>query len=477
MSEPAVSETGKSASAKQPPSQTSLATAQPQVQPSTAQGTTKMDSKMVSEAPTKQNSQSLNSPTSPANKLSAVTKEPTLSRQSSKLSAKSSAKPPAAPTPGVQPAGDNSRPVSRVGSQIGTRKGSTTTIASKASSVSKKSDLGRKESSISAASKASHSTAHTRGGTLAPNSPLAEAEPLPVEDEEEDLQGVDWRLTARTANQEVARLQEALAAEKATSSDLERQNSELRSRIADLEATQTESVANKSDAGGGANVKSLKSQISTKERRIRELEAQLANRSFNSVTPDAGGGGGGDALREKDQIISELKDQINALHQKKQLSSDSGYRPPTQALDNSAELRRIIEDKDRQLQECKAAIKQLDLKLDSAQEAIVSATDYGWENDIKLAQARRALVSIMDHHSPNRERKEVQLKNDKVQGLIDSLEEQKKLAVSVENFPEAQRLRDEINVLKGKLLPLPPPRGTSFSPQRTISQTPAGFSP
>eukprot|EP01061_Rhynchopus_euleeides_P045585 TRINITY_DN8265_c0_g1_i4.p1 TRINITY_DN8265_c0_g1~~TRINITY_DN8265_c0_g1_i4.p1 ORF type:complete len:467 (+),score=192.15 TRINITY_DN8265_c0_g1_i4:66-1403(+) len=294
------------------------------------------------------------------------------------------------------------------------------------------------------------------------------SEKAPSEKEEDELAGVDWKLTARSANETVARLQGDLERERAKSSDLDGQNRELKERVADLEH-QLE-VSHHHEAHEEEKGKRPKGLLAKKDVRIKELESQLraamqgqagehlpVTSSTFSRASDVGPESSGTSkkeLKEKDRQVKELKRRVDQLTAEKAQLEGQGHVV--------AEMRGAMQNKDLLLQEAKVAIIALEGKLKNAQDAIVSATDYGWENDIKLAQARRALASILEHHSPGRLRaggtergsptrqKEKELR-EQLARRIEELSEAKQKAVEAEDYGDAQELHKEITGLKDQL--------------------------
>lgn len=105
-----------------------------------------------------------------------------------------------------------------------------------------------------------------------------------------------------------------------------------------------------------------------------------------------------------------------------------------------------------------AEIDKLNQRLLAAQEAIVAGTEYGWEKDIKLAQARRALLSIVKDDSADSPRAaesggataaQRQLAADR--SRLSELQERKTKAVEMEDYSTAQQCLDEANELAAKI--------------------------
>ena len=328
-------------------------------------------------------------------------------------------------------------------------------------------------------SMASLRNSQSRGGASAAGAATVQ------EEEEEDLQGVDWRLTARTANEEVARLRGELAAGKERAEAVESENSELVIRVAELEAQldearhSLEEEHQKGDGGedgaeGGKKAGKMKALLAKKEAAIKSLEAKLRHlgsrtASVQSVseaqvpTPSMYTGDDADSptaaalkrdSKAKDRRIKTLEEKLQeAAAEKNQLEYRLQHAGGSGA--ETQQLRVSMQQKDTLIQEAKAAILALETKLKNAQDAIVSATDYGWENDIKLAQARRALSSILDHHSPRRggskspkAAREREQQRVKLAKKVEEVTEQKREAVQAEDYSLAQELHAELAVLK-----------------------------
>eukprot|EP00659_Diplonema_papillatum_P000571 gene571-861_t len=296
--------------------------------------------------------------------------------------------------------------------------------------------------------------------------------PSPGPDDE--LAGVDWRLTASTTNKELAKAQMLLSTEKQKNADLREENGHLHQRIVELEDAHM--MGKPEDEASGAtaapSTSKLRGMLNARDRKIRDLEDQLrhAHGGDDTSSHAGGGGGGGGGGKKRDAaVIRELRQQLAAAQAARHAGSEGSH-----GGSGADGLKRALQARDAEVQELRVAVQQLENKLVSAQEAIVSATDYGWENDIKLSQARRALVSILDHHSPARARASPpaaenvsparlgrsheqdrlfaleQRRKERAQlvDALNTLEDAKRRAVSAEDYAEAQRLHSELLAIR-----------------------------
>ena len=291
-------------------------------------------------------------------------------------------------------------------------------------------------------------------------------------DADDDLAGVDWKLTAKTHNETIEKLRSDLDREKSRTAELNTENRSLKEKVSDLEHQVLEAAhhdePSEKEASGGA--KKSKALLAKKDARIKELEVQLRSAAerrgstasafpadvVSKAQSEQSAAGTRREMKEKERRISELQSEVERLH------SEKGRTAAAPAGGQIvADLRVSVQQKDVLLQEAKAAIKALETKLRNAQEAIVSATDYGWENDIKLAQARRALASILEHHSPGRLRdtkgspssraaqaKKYEEQRAQLASRLEDLAQAKAKAVSEEDYAEAQTLHKAIAELK-----------------------------
>eukprot|EP00756_Hemistasia_phaeocysticola_P018906 Hpha_TRINITY_DN15627_c2_g1::TRINITY_DN15627_c2_g1_i1::g.98612::m.98612 len=218
----------------------------------------------------------------------------------------------------------------------------------------------------------------------------AAAEPEPEADE---FEGVDFRMNWKLAREEAEKYKEIVASKNKEIAAANEKVAELTREVDELHHHQAELVRQGSSGDHNA---ALTAQLRQKDQKIKDLEGKLKRKGSDahmhkSLSEDP----------SKDREISNLRDRLDRAERENERLNASA-REAAEVRSAALQLQGQVQERDLDIQQKAIAIQQLQQKLEQAQEAIVSATDYGWENDIKLAQARRALMSILDQHSPER---------------------------------------------------------------------------
>lgn len=248
-----------------------------------------------------------------------------------------------------------------------------------------------------------------------------------VAEEPEEEVTVDWRFNYQSVRKDLEAAKQKLA-------DKERVYEEQQAEIEDLNS-QLESAKSSKKGGGGDRVsndevekfrKQAKAKEEEQDDEIRELEIRVRRRdsqvkgmaedlkdlekSVSRVTDlalqkEMSKKEARALTRSNTQLnntIDELRDQVRELEQdlrdKRATKAAKSRAPvPAEVAQQLQELQVAAQARNMSAQERAGNIQRLKEKLDHAQAAIVSATDQVWENDIKLAQARRALVMILEN--------------------------------------------------------------------------------
>lgn len=224
--------------------------------------------------------------------------------------------------------------------------------------------------------------------------PLAAAVESVVEPEADEFDGVDFRLNWKLAREEAEKYKEIVSSKNKEIAAANEKVAELTREVDDLHHQQAALV--RQGSSGDQNA-ALHAQLRQKDQKIKDLEGKLKRKGSDShmhksMSFDDPG---------KDREISSLRDRLDRAERDNERLNASA-REAAEVRSAALQMQGQLQERDLDLQQKAIAIQQLQQKLEQAQEAIVSATDYGWENDIKLAQARRALMSILDQHSPER---------------------------------------------------------------------------
>lgn len=279
------------------------------------------------------------------------------------------------------------------------------------------------------------------------------------------------------ARQELEKANETVKQQKAELKVANEKVAELNQEIDNL--NQQHAILVRQGSNGSQSA-AIHDQLRKKDQKIRELEAKVkqgaqgARRGSAEVNQVGASSDPG-----KDREISSLRDKLDRAERENEALSRS--------LSEAGEVRKAaialqgqLQERDQELQQRTIAIQQLQGKLDSAQEAIVSATDYGWENDIKLAQARRALMSILDQHSPERVGRilagdekpgarapsQEQQRMAEIEREAEKLNARKAAAVEAEDYGLAGEIQGRLQVLRSE--------AASLEPRTAVSPSSAG---
>eukprot|EP01065_Artemidia_motanka_P026240 TRINITY_DN3116_c1_g1_i1.p1 TRINITY_DN3116_c1_g1~~TRINITY_DN3116_c1_g1_i1.p1 ORF type:complete len:663 (+),score=200.33 TRINITY_DN3116_c1_g1_i1:56-2044(+) len=218
-------------------------------------------------------------------------------------------------------------------------------------------------------------------------------------------------LAGGSQDAKLKRLTEDLAAKakrvKELEADLGKQKREVESARSEAEKAKKELAAAKSKKGGHsehhhhhtASDKDRDREIEQREARIRDLEAKL-NKAES-------------AARNRDSAAKAGRTRSGA--EPERLGSGSAWsdvgpqatpkaqtvQKDTAALAQVSTLKRQVEQLQSGLTERDAAMQQLKLKLERAQEAIIGSAGSGWESDVKLHQTRAMLQRLLRSVSPH----------------------------------------------------------------------------
>lgn len=299
------------------------------------------------------------------------------------------------------------------------------------------------------------------------------AAPAPAAEEPDEFEGVDFRMNWMMARKEVEKLNETVKQQKQDLGAANGKVAELNQEIDNL--NQRASILVRQGSNGSQNA-AIHDQLRMKDHKIRELEAKVkqAPRRGSDIgkTPS-------DPGKDQSREVSSLRDKLDRAERENERLSAS-LREAAEFRNAAFTLQTQVQERDQEIQQRTIAIQQLQGKLDSAQEAIVSATDYGWENDIKLAQARRALMSILDQHSPERVGR-ILAGDEKVGGRAPSQEQQrmaeiereveklnarKAVAVEAEDYGLAGEIQGRLQNLHAE--------AASLEPRAAVSPSSAG---
>eukprot|EP01060_Flectonema_neradi_P034845 TRINITY_DN6245_c0_g5_i1.p1 TRINITY_DN6245_c0_g5~~TRINITY_DN6245_c0_g5_i1.p1 ORF type:complete len:438 (+),score=119.40 TRINITY_DN6245_c0_g5_i1:54-1367(+) len=347
------------------------------------------------------------------------------SRQGSQISA--TGKPPRSPAASL-----SATPVPPSNNGEVSRDGATPTMEgtqnrSRGPSIASASGVERQPSALSTGNKSVKSevkTASAAGGGESPVSAVGENSPTPVPQSEpspspnptpspapveEPPREPTPPAAPLTVEEKLVQAEQELAAAKSKIYSLEQQNASMQRLM--------------SGTSSDAKIKLLNQDINKRIERIKALEAEVKKQTKRAEDAEkkASSGLSRRASRSSMNVsdkasaekIKELQKQLNASQSKvAELSAGkpaTGGTTPTMApvqhvSQPDAGSQQLIFKLRTMLAERDAEKQMLEHRLSKAQEAIVSSAGSGFENEVKLQQARSALQSILTSQSPSRSR-------------------------------------------------------------------------
>ena len=201
---------------------------------------------------------------------------------------------------------------------------------------------------------------------------------------------------------------------------------EAKSKIHALEQQNASIQRLMSGQSSDAKIKLLNQDINKRIERIKALETEVKKQTKRADDAEKKASQGGmtrrasrSSMNVSDKVsadkIKELQKQLNASQTKvaelsaKPTGGAGGTQTPTiapiqHASQPDAGSQQLVFKLRTMLAERDAEKQMLEHRLKKAQEAIVSSAGSGFENEVKLQQARSALQSILTSQSPSRSR-------------------------------------------------------------------------
>eukprot|EP01064_Diplonema_japonicum_P000651 TRINITY_DN10428_c0_g2_i1.p1 TRINITY_DN10428_c0_g2~~TRINITY_DN10428_c0_g2_i1.p1 ORF type:complete len:433 (+),score=96.79 TRINITY_DN10428_c0_g2_i1:54-1352(+) len=242
----------------------------------------------------------------------------------------------------------------------------------------------------------SQGTARASAASLAPSEPR---EPVPEMAESVHSDRAATPVAPPTTPPEARSVETELADARAKVHSLEQQNASLQRLMSSGSGEVKIKMLTQDLAKRSERIKSLEAEVKRLTKRAEEAEtkarANVQRRASRSSMNVSEKGSSQDRA-----VIKELQAKLHDAEGKIQALQTKDGRPTSFPAGGQNEAQGTIFKLQTMLAERDAEVQMLQQKLQRAQDAIVSSAGAGFENEVKLQQARTALQSILRSQSP-----------------------------------------------------------------------------